>query len=57
MQPPPGHTQWSTRKMAKTKGVSNQTVHKLWQANDIKQHIKRTFKLSNDKHFEENSGM
>lgn len=51
-RPPRGHTQWSTRKMAKAKGVSNQTVHKLWQANDIKPHLTRTFKLSNDKHFE-----
>ena len=36
--PPPGHTQWSTRKMARAKGVSNQTVHKLWAANGIKPH-------------------
>lgn len=52
VRPPPGHTQWSTRKMAKAKGVSNQTVHSLWRANDLKPHIKRTFKLSRDKHFE-----
>jgi transposase len=52
VRPPPGHTQWSTRKMARTKGVSNQTVHKLWRANDLKPHIKRTFKLSRDKNFE-----
>ena len=52
-KPPPGHTHWSTRKMAKAKGVSNQTVHKLWRANDIKPHIKRAFKLSNDKAFEQ----
>jgi transposase len=52
VSPPPGHTQWSTRKMAKAKGVSNQTVHKLWHANDLKPHLKRTFKLSRDKHFE-----
>jgi len=52
-RPPKGRTHWSTRSMAKSKGVSNQTVHKLWRANDIKPHIKRTFKLSNDKHFEE----
>lgn len=50
--PPAGHTQWSTRKMARAQGVSNQTVHKLWVANGIKPHIKRTFKLSNDLHFE-----
>lgn len=51
-RPPAGHTQWSTRKMAKAKRVSNQTVHKLWKANGIKPHIKRTFKISNDKDFE-----
>lgn len=51
-RPPKGHTQWSTRKMARAKGVSNHSVHKLWKANDIKPHIKRTFKLSNDKDFE-----
>ena len=39
-RPPKGQTQWSTRKMARAKGVSNQTVHKLWKANDIKPHIK-----------------
>ena len=51
-RPPSGHTQWSTPKMAKAKGVSNQTVQKLWKANGIKPHIKRTFKISNDKQFE-----
>jgi transposase len=51
-RPPAGHTQWSTRKMAKAKGVSNQTVQKLWKANGIKPHVKRTFKISNDKQFE-----
>lgn len=38
--------------MAKAKGVSNATVHRLWKANDIKPHLTRTFKLSNDKDFE-----
>lgn len=51
-RPPAGHTQWSTRKMAKAKGVSNQTVQKLWKANGIKPHVTRTFKISNDKKFE-----
>lgn len=50
--PPPGRTQWSTRTMAKAKGVSANTVQRLWRANGIKPHIKRTFKLSNDKDFE-----
>lgn len=51
-RPPAGCTQWSTRKMAKARGVSNQSVHKLWKANGIKPHLTRTFKLSSDKHFE-----
>jgi len=51
-RPPPGHTQWSTRKMARAKGVSSHTVQILWSRNDIKPHLKRTFKLSNDKEFE-----
>lgn len=51
-RPPPGCTQWSTRRMARAKGVSNHTVHKLWRANDIQPHLTRTFKLSNDKAFE-----
>lgn len=31
---------------------SNATVHRLWKANDIKPHLTRTFKRSNDKDFE-----
>ena len=50
--PPPGRTQWSSRTMAKAKGVSANTVQRLWQANEIKPHITRTFKISNDKDFE-----
>lgn len=50
--PPPGRTQWSTRTMARAKGVSPDTVRRLWHANDIKPHITRTFKISNDKNFE-----
>jgi transposase len=50
--PPAGRTQWSSRTMAKAKGVSPDTVQRLWRANGIKPHIKRTFKISNDKDFE-----
>ena len=50
--PPPGRTQWSSRTMAKAKGVSANTVQRLWRANEIKPHITRTFKISNDKDFE-----
>jgi transposase len=52
VRPPAGCTRWSTRKMARAKGVSNHTVHKLWRANDLKPHLQRTFKLSRDQQFE-----
>jgi transposase len=52
VRPPGGLIRWSTRTMAKAKGVSNATVHRLWKANEIKPHLTRTFKLSNDKDFE-----
>jgi transcriptional regulator with XRE-family HTH domain/transposase len=51
-QPPPNRSRWSVRTMAKSMGVSKATVQRLWSANDIKPHITRTFKLSNDKQFE-----
>lgn len=51
-QPPIGYTRWSVRRMAKAAGVSVGAVHKLWQANDIKPHLTRTFKVSKDKEFE-----
>jgi transcriptional regulator with XRE-family HTH domain/transposase len=51
-QPPPNRTRWSVRSMAKAAGVSKATVQRLWNANAIKPHVTRTFKLSNDKHFE-----
>jgi len=51
-QPPKGRSRHSVRSMARTARVSASTVHTLWQANDIKPHLTRTFKLSNDPHFE-----
>ena len=53
VQPPKGRSRWSVRTMAAHTGVSVGTVHHLWQSNDIKPHVTRTFKLSNDKRFEE----
>jgi transposase len=50
--PPAGRTQWSSRTMAKVKGVSHNTVQRLWRANGIKPHVTRTFKISRDKNFE-----
>lgn len=39
--------------MARVAGISATSVHRLWAANDLKPHLTRTFKLSNDPHFEE----
>src|SRR5487761_248052 len=50
---PPGETHWSCRSMAKAQGVSPATVQRIWSARDLKPHRVKTFKLSNDKHFEE----
>jgi len=52
-RPPASYSRWSVRRMAKAAGISIGSVHALWQANDIKPHLTRTFKLSNDPHFEE----
>jgi transposase len=50
---PVGETHWSCRSMAKAQGVSPATVQRIWSARDLKPHRVKTFKLSNDKHFEE----
>ncbi len=50
---PPGETHWSCRSMADAKGVSPATVQRIWSARDLKPHKVKTFKLSNDKRFEE----
>ena len=39
--------------MARVTGISPASVQRIWAANDIKPHLTRTFKLSNDPHFEE----
>ena len=51
--PPPHLGRWSCRTMARAVGVSAASVQRLWAANDIKPHLSRTFKLSNDKRFEQ----
>ena len=39
--------------MARAAGISPASVQRLWAASEIKPHLSRTFKLSNDKRFEE----
>jgi hypothetical protein len=39
--------------MARIVGISLASVQRIWAANDIKSHLTRTFKLSNDPNFGE----
>ncbi len=50
---PPGETHWSCRSMARAQGVSKATVQRIWKARGLQPHRVETFKLSNDKRFEE----
>jgi len=50
---PEGQTHWSCRTTAKATGVSAATVQRVWSARGLKPHRVETFKLSNDKRFEE----
>ena len=50
---PPGETHWSCRSMASASGVSSATVQRVWSSRGLKPHLVKTFKLSNDKRFEE----
>jgi transposase len=49
---PEGQTHWSCRSMAQVAGVSPATVQRIWSARGLKPHLVKTFKLSNDRHFE-----
>jgi transposase len=53
MQPPPNATHWSTRSMAKAVGISHTSVQRIWREADLKPHLVRTFKVSNDPKFSE----
>lgn len=52
VRPPKGRARWSCRTMARHSGLSHSAVQRLWAANDLKPHLTRTFKLSNDPKFE-----
>jgi transposase len=52
-RPPKGRTRWSVRSMAREVGISHDSVHTIWKRNDLKPHLTRTFKISNDPQFEE----
>lgn len=50
---PPGRTHWSRSTLAEAVGVSESTIGRILRANGLKPHLAKTFKLSNDKRFEE----
>jgi len=50
---PEAATHWSTRKMGAVLGVSASTVMRHWQANGLKPHVVRGFKVSRDPKFVE----
>ena len=52
VRPPAHRKRWSCRSMAKHAGLSKASVQRIWAANDLKPHLTRTFKLSNDPDFE-----
>ncbi len=50
---PKNETHWSTRSLAKELGITHSMVHRVWNANGLKPHLAKTFKVSNDPAFEE----
>jgi transposase/transposase-like protein len=50
---PEGETHWSCRSMATRAGVSSASVQRIWAARGLKPHLVKSFKFSNDHHFEE----
>ena len=47
-QKPANATHWTIRTLAKHLGVSRYLVHTVWKNNNIKPHLVKTFKASND---------
>ena len=50
---PRNATHWSTRTLAKELGTNRTMVSRVWRANGLKPHLSHTFKVSNDRRFEE----
>ncbi len=50
---PKAATHWSTRTLAEELGVTQSMIHRVWKSNGLKPHLVKTFKVSNDPHFEE----
>jgi transposase len=51
--PPGGATHWSTRTLGEAIGVSRSLVQRVWNQHHLQPHRIKTFKISNDPHFEE----
>ena len=49
--PAGGDTHWSTRSMAKSQGMSQSAISRIWRAFGLKPHIVETWKLSTDPQF------
>ncbi len=50
---PENATHWSTRALAEAVGTSQNLVFRVLRANGLKPHLVKTFKISNDPHFED----
>ena len=50
---PDDATHWSTRTMAEALNTTHSFVQRVWQSVGLKPHLEKTFKVSNDPHFEE----
>jgi transposase len=48
---PENATHWSVRLMAEAQKVSRMTVYRIWKKYNLKPHLVKKFKLSNDPHF------
>lgn len=51
LKKPDNATHWSVRTLAKNLHLSNSMVHRVMKASNLKPHLSRTFKVSNDKQF------
>jgi hypothetical protein len=51
-RPPKTRTRWSVRSMSRHVGISPSSVQRIWSRSELKPHVVKTFKLSNDPNFE-----
>ena len=50
---PDNATHWSTRTLAEALNTTHSFVHRVWRSVGLKPHLEKTFKVSNDPHFEQ----